>query len=325
MAAFDRRNMLGAMGVGSALALLPACVSGRQQKVAATPFFERIGKPIGLQLYALGDEVANDIPGTMRLVAELGYGEVELPGLYGQQPADLRAAADAAGIAITSLHVPARRFLPRDEITFEDDPQRIADIAGALGVARLVIPFPILPDDFAPGEGEEFPDAITRAFSSLGIDEWRTMAERFDAIGAAMRAHGLSVGYHNHNLEFAPLGDTTPWQILMQGTDPALLKVQLDVGWVAQAGRDPVAELRALGSRVTSLHVKDIAEGSGPSYYFGMRPTEVGSGTIDWAQVLPAAEAVGVLSYYVEQEPPYSMPRPKAMATAYNYLSQLLA
>ncbi len=56
-----------------------------------------------------------------------------------------------------------------------------------------------------------------------------------------------------------------------------------------------------------------------------MSPTEVGSGTLDWASILPAAEEAGVVHYFVEQEPPFAMPRAEAMAVSLAYLQGLEA
>lgn len=153
----SRRTVLRGMGIMGATALIPGC-SGGETPAAAGKFFERIGKPIGLQLYAMGDEVGNDLPGTLAQVKAMGYGEVELPGTYGKDPAEIKAAADAAGIAVSCLHVPAVPFDPsRDGLTFQMDPDEVAGVAQALGITKLVIPFPILPEGFAPGADEPFP------------------------------------------------------------------------------------------------------------------------------------------------------------------------
>ena len=324
MTSFDRRTLLRTTSAAGLVILLAGC-GGAEQAPAPTRFFERIGKPIGLQLYALGDEAGTDLGATLAAVKAMGYGEIELPGLYGQTPADIRKLADAAGLPIASLHVPAAAFVPGNDLTFEAAPDTIAQAAETLGVKQLVIPFPILPDGFAMGEGEAFPAAISRAFSGTDLAYWQRTAARFNEIGAQMQERGIPVAYHNHNLEFAPLGDTTPWAVLMAETDPALLKVELDLGWVAQAGLDPATMLTELGPRVTSLHVKDVAKGGAQSFYFGATPTEVGSGRIDWASVLPIAADIGVAHYFVEQEPPFTIPRPEAMEKSAQFLLGLEA
>ncbi|MXO71905.1 sugar phosphate isomerase/epimerase family protein [Alteraurantiacibacter buctensis] len=323
----DRRTVLRGMGIMGAAAIIPGCSGGGDAAPAATgKFFERIGKPIGLQLYAMGEEVGADLPGTLAAVKAMGYGEVELPNTYGKDPAEIKAMADAAGIAIACLHVPAVPFdRSRDGLTFQSDPDAVAAVARGLGITRLVIPFPVLPEGFAPQPDEPFPVAIERALAGTGIDHWQRVAERFNQIGSEMKDRDIELGYHNHNLEFAPLGDTTPFAVLMDETDPDLVKLQLDLGWVAQAGLDPAQVLREQGSRVTSLHVKDVAEGGANSFYFNATPTEVGSGRLDWKTILPLAAELGVQHYFVEQEPPYTIPRAEAMAKSARFLQALEA
>ncbi len=320
----DRRGILRGMGVMGAMAVLPGCSQGEPQ--AQARFFERIGKPIGLQLYALvGQDPVADPAALFAQVKAMGYGEVELPNLLGQEPEALRQASDDAGLPFASMHVQAAPRGPNAGLTFQSDPDELAELANTLGIDQLIIPFPVVPDSFVPQEGEDFASSMSRAFADAGEDHWRAMAENFNTYGQQMKDRGITLGYHNHNLEFAPLGDTTGWDILLGATDPELVKIQLDLGWVAQAGRDPVAELRALAGRTVSVHVKDVAADSGESFYFGMSPTEVGSGTLDWASILPAAEEAGVVHYFVEQEPPFAMPRAEAMAVSLAYLQGLEA
>ena len=56
-----------------------------------------------------------------------------------------------------------------------------------------------------------------------------------------------------------------------------------------------------------------------------MKPAEVGSGMLDWASILPAAYDAGVRHFYVEQEPPFAMPRIEAARKSFGFLSQLRA
>ncbi|MEN7535869.1 sugar phosphate isomerase/epimerase family protein [Aurantiacibacter flavus] len=319
----DRRTLLGTMGAVGASAFLSGCAGATEP--VATPFFKRIGKPIGLQTYALGPEAGEDLGETFAILKELGFGEVELPNLYDRSATEVRALADAAGMPIASLHVHAVPLTPGATFVLGDDPTPVIDAAEELGVREIVIPVPVVPEGFAMREGEGFGEAMNRAFSSVGVEHWQAMAEMLNLQGAAVKERGLVLGYHNHNLEFAPVGESTGWDVLMSETDADLVKVQLDVGWVTQAGLDPLEELNKLRDRVISLHVKDVAEGFTPSYYLAPNPIEVGQGIIDWASVLLAAEAAGVGHYFVEQEPPFTKPRLEAMRQSLQFLQSLAA
>src|SRR5438270_12714618 len=84
---------------------------------------------------------------------------------------------------------------------------------------------------------------LKRVTSSLSADDWKANADFLNAKGAALKPHGVKVGYHNHNFEFAPVGATNGLEILLANTDPALVTFEADIGWVAAGGVDPYAVL----------------------------------------------------------------------------------
>jgi sugar phosphate isomerase/epimerase len=138
---------------------------------------------------------------------------------------------------------------------------------------------------------------------------------------AALKAAGITVGYHNHNVEFGPVGKTTGWHILLAECDPALVKFEIDLGWIAAAGRDPAKFLDGLKGRVRWLHVKDLKASTKPNVALQMDPTEIGSGIQDWPRILKAAKRAGAEHYYVEQEPPFTMARIEAVRKSYGFLA----
>jgi len=299
-------------------------VHGPSAAAASKPFFERVGLPLGLQTYTLGDEPSRDLDATFSRIAAIGYRDLELPSLYGRKPAEVRQAADKAGLKISSLHLAAARG-PGTALMLTSAPSEIADALGALGASRAVMPILLFPENFRPQAGESFQVAIGRAVTAAGEDIWKRTAALLNERGAALKPLGVKVGYHNHNVEFAPIGKTNGWQILVAETDPALVSFEIDTGWIATSGLDPVAFLKQHKGRVAQLHVKDVAAGNTVNYTLSMKPAEVGSGTLDWARILPAAYAAGVRNFYVEQEPPFAIPRMDAVAKAYGYLSKLKA
>lgn len=310
-----RSILLGAGGAAVSLAM-PSAVRG----AAGRPFFQRIGRPIGLQLYTLGDEPKTDLAGTFQLVAKMGYRDIELPGLLGLEPAAIRRAADAAGLPITSIHIGVSATP-----SIREDAGRLADIVGILGAKQIVVPmFPVPPEVKATG-GETFGVVLQRHLAASGEDFWKTFAGLLNERAAALKPHGIALGYHNHNPEFAKVGARTGWDILAAETDPALVHFEADIGWIVSAGIDPVAFLKRYGGRVRQLHVKDVKRGVTLNTMLETDPTEVGSGIVDWARVLPAAYAAGVRNFYVEQEPPFAIPRDEAAAKCCAYLAKLVA
>jgi len=286
---------------------------------AAEAFFKRTKLPIGIQLYTLGPDAAKDLDGTLKAVAGIGYKTVELPGFLGKSPAELKAALDHAGLSCPSVHVQPRG----GDMTLSGDLGKLADALNTLGAKTAVAPICYLPDrlELKPQPGEDGGAMLRRLVSQMTADDWKMNADFLNEKGAALKAAGLKVGYHNHNFEFLPLGSTHGLEILLARTDPGLVTFELDVGWVAAAGHDPAALFAKHKGRFTMMHVKDIKPTTTPNFALKMDPTEVGSGALDWKTLLPAARAAGVTNFFVEQEPPFVRPRIEAAKICFDYLA----
>ena len=309
-------------------ALLTAGLASLTASGASTgpsSFFKRHGLPIGLQLYTLGPDAQVDLAATFRAVAAIGYRSVELPGLLLARAAEVRAALDRTGLVCPSAHVQPRGG-PNDA-AFSNDLGRLGEALNAVGAKTAVAPIFLIPErfDMKPQPGEDRGGVLRRLAALLTVDDWKRNAEFMNDKARGLRASGIKVGYHNHNLEFAPLGETNGFEILLQHTDPALVSFELDVGWVAAAGVDPARVFAHHKGRFTQMHVKDIKATTKPNYALSMDPTEVGSGALVWKTLLPAAYAAGVRGFYLEQEPPFTMPRIAAAKVGYTYLAGVTA
>lgn len=293
-----------------------AAMTASGAEAAGRPFFQRVGLPVGLQLYTLGPEAAKDLDGVLKAVAAIGYRTVELPGMFGRTPAQIRAALDGAGLACASAHV-----------QLAGDLGKLADDLGAIGATFAIAPSPYIPErlDQRPANGEGPGEWFRRVVSQMTADDWKRNGDFLNRQAATLARSGIRVGYHNHNIEFAPLDGTRPLEILIRNTDPRLVTFELDVGWVAAAGVDPVAFLKAHKGRFGLLHIKDIKAETKPNFAMSMDPTEVGSGRLPWKALLPAAYAAGVRNFYVEQEPPFARPRIEAARMDYEFLAGLVA
>jgi sugar phosphate isomerase/epimerase len=286
-------------------------------------FFKRVKLPIGLQIYSLGDEPSKDLTGTFAKVAAIGYRDIELPNLLGKTAAELKVAADKAGLKFSSLHLPIAPLFGGSGMSLSDPATQVADAANALGIKNIVVPIQLIPAGFAPKEGETFQGAIARAMAEAGADIWHRTAAALNEKATALKPHGIKLGYHNHNIEFAPVGTTTGWEILMREIEPKLVSLELDIGWIAAAGLDPVAFLNKHKGRVRQLHVKDVKASTKSNFALSMDPTQIGDGKLDWAKILPAAYKAGVRNFYVEQEPPFAMARIDAVKRSFDYLAKL--
>jgi sugar phosphate isomerase/epimerase len=286
----------------AALATLPAL-----DALGAGPgFFARNKLALGLQLYTVGDLARKDLDGTLARIADIGYETIELAGLHGHTVAELRAAADRVALKFVSIHIGADSR--PGELSLSGDIPALAASAHQLGVTDVVMPMYSRPAHAGPPEA----------------DDWKSTAAQLNGYGAALHKQGLKFGYHNHNPEFAPLpGDTNGFEILMKETDSRLVSFELDIGWAAAGGQDAVKLMSQHKGRITQLHVKDIKASTKTNYTMQQDPTEVGSGTLDWASLLSTAKTAKITRYFVEQEPPFPGDRFDSIEKSLRYLKSL--
>jgi sugar phosphate isomerase/epimerase len=289
----------------------------------ARPFFRRTGLAIGLQLYTVGDDLKRDFAGTLATVSKIGYQTVELAGLADHSVAEWQQALARAQLKCPSIHVPphSKTGLNLDELG------PLAEAAHALGIGTIVCPMFNIPERFslAPQPGESGAQMAARLGASMTLDDWKWNADYLNNKAAALKPYGLRFAYHNHNVEFTPVGSSTGLAQLIQGTDRMLVSFEMDAGWVVAAGADPVALLAAHPRRFSAMHVKDVKASTRPNFSFQQDPCEVGQGIIDWKTLLAKAYQANVRQFYVEQEPPFSNSRLESVAISFNYLNALVA
>lgn len=277
-----------------------------------------LDRPIGLQLYTVGDELDKDFHGTLKRISAIGYKEVELAQTHSKTAAQLRKAFSGAGLRCRSAHM----FDPKHS------PAQFMDFANELGVKYVVTSFNPPPSVMAAMSGPN-PDfaALVTGLQQMTLDDYKKSAETANQLGAEAKKRGLQYTYHNHNVEFKKFGGTTGYDILLTSTDPELVKMELDCGWMTAAGYDPVSYIDKYPGRYRLLHIKAFKPGSATLTLGGPgapAPTELGKGVPDYKPIFAAARKAGVEQYYVEQEPPFTdMPVLEAIKVDYDFLHQM--
>jgi hydroxypyruvate isomerase len=147
------------------------------------------------------------------------------------------------------------------------------------------------------------------------IDDYRRVAESFTRGAEAAAKAGLGFAYHNHAVDFMPLDRKLPFDVLLEATDPSLVRIELDLYWIERAGQDPLRYFNRWPGRCKLIHVKDSL--GAPDH----RMTEVGSGIIDWPNLLASARAAGAEHFFVEQDD--AMKPLDSIAASFSYLAQL--
>jgi sugar phosphate isomerase/epimerase len=269
-------------------------------------------RPLGVQLYTVRDALQRDPRAALATLGEIGFVEAELWGLngaessqlFGMPARDLKRLFDDSGLQVPLSHVGgALTNIPA-----------IAEIAHTLGVATLAV---ALPSEFSQARDGRF--AMVGAESLAQMDR---LAERLNLAGREYKADGLGFGYHNHHVEFIEVEGTVPYEYLMANTDPELVKIELDIGWLAVAGVDPVGYLHRYAGRVIACHMKDYAPNIAADVP-QRKLVEPGAGTIDFPAVLAAMDETGVAHSFVEID--ISDDPLGAVRRGHEYLEQLRA
>jgi sugar phosphate isomerase/epimerase len=290
---------------------------------AAEPrrFFGPGGEAIGLQVYTLGGDALDDPDATFAALARMGYCVVELMPFSRRTPAEVRVALDRAGLA---AHGTQTSFKTETGPNLTTGFGALVEGAHVIGLSWVVPSLFDVPERLGPPRaGEDLGGWFVRLAAEMTADDWKHYADTLNATGARLKREGLRIAHHNHNLEFNPIGGTTGFDLIVANTDPALVSFELDTGWAAAAGHDPIAILKRYPDRFRMLHMKDIAPETMPNYAFKQVPAIPGRGVLDWQALLPAAKAAGVTGWYVEEEAPFATTRLDAVRANYAYFSTL--
>lgn len=267
-----RRDFLARAASLLAVGALPAgCTSARgAAALPATPGTRRL-RSVGVQLYSLRDDARRDLERTIADIAGAGYRTVELLGSmnnFGMAPARLRAVLDRNGLRATSTHVSGNAL---------DDLERNLDEAAILGHRYLVV-------------------ASLPIQGARTLDHYRQWADRLNEAGRRARTRDIYVGFHNHANDHTPVDGAVPYDLLVDRTDPALVRLQLDTGNAAMAGIDPMHYMRRNGSRYWLFHLKDVPRLGATS------DTGLGEGIVDFRRLLGSIDRIEDKELFVEQE-----------------------
>jgi sugar phosphate isomerase/epimerase len=236
----------------------------------------------------------------------------------------LRKLIDDAGLKCPAAHL---------QFGFKET-AKVLEEANALGVPYAASSI-LLPasDAAAPSAGGG--GAVMAKLNSLTLDDFKRIAERANRIGEEAKKAGVQFAYHNHMHEFRDLsggktgGEKTGYAVLLAETDPELVQMEGDCGWMVTAGANPVEFFQRYPKRYRVIHIKDFPAGTKVTTVMGgadaPHPTELGRGHIDYKPIVAAAKRAGVEHFFVEQDPPMAgMTALEACEIDYSYLRSVL-
>lgn len=283
----------------------------------------------GVALFTLPKSLSEDFEGTLKMISEIGYKELEFYGPYdysvqsakddwqnaagflgfsgsgyfGKSPKELKTLLDTYGLTAPSIHV--------DLPTLEQNMGAVAEAAHIIG--HKYVGIAMIPDDMRQD-----------------LEGYKKTVEVFNKVGENAKKHGLTFFYHNHGYGHQPKEGTVPFSYILENTDPETVKMQMDVFWFTAAGVDPIAMLENNPGRFPLLHLKDMSEmktfqGAGETMQEWMELfpylADAGTGALPLEEIIQSAKNSGAKHFFLEKD---MTPEPKsALQNSYNFLSNL--
>lgn len=254
----NRRDFLKNMGVLAAGSiLLPSLATATPKKI----------KTIGIQLYTFRKEMMADAKGTLKIIADLGITQIEsaasnLGLFYGLTPVEMQKTCKDLGMTLRSAHCSI-------DSKWENTVAQAAE------------------------SGQEYLICSTLPSRGQTVDNYKKVSDTFNKAGEDCKKAGVKFGFHNHNTEFQQEGGEVLYDVMLKNTDPQLVHMEMDLGWVLAAGKDPFEYFKNYKGRFPLWHLKDMK---------GPRSTEFGNGTLDIVGLLKHSKDAGMKYFFVEQE-----------------------
>lgn len=223
----------------------------------------------GIQLYTVRTEMLADAKGTLKQLAALGIKQIESArsvkgNYYGLTAKEMKQVCDDLGMTLRSGHV-----------AVDAKWQQTMDEAAETGQEYLIC-------SSMPSAGQT-------------LDNYKNTADIFNKNGDECRKMGLKFGYHNHDYEFEKVDGQVLYDVLMDNTDPRLVNMELDLGWLVATGNDPFEYFKKYKGRFPLWHLKDMNLQKKES-------TEFGKGGLDIIKILQHQKESGLKYFFIEQE-----------------------
>ena len=267
MPALSRREFFTRSAAG---AILSTCAL----ELKANP----LGLPIGCETWPVQKLIAQDFPGTIKLLGAAGFQSIELcspagysgsgfGGIAKYKGAELRKIFSDAGVKCISSHFTMKEL--RENLA-----GRIA-WAKEVGLTQMLVP---------TLDGPRKPT----------MDDVKRAADEYNKMGEQSAKAGITQGLHDEGFEVAMVDGKRVYDVLFDLLDPKYVKFQFQVSEV-QHGLDAVDYFTKHPGRFISMHVQGWSDKT-------KQITAVGQGTLDWKKIFAAAKTGGVKNYFVEMD-----------------------
>ncbi len=284
---------------------------------------------VGIQLFSVPKMLNENFDGALAMLAEIGFKEIEMygpypfstdlakkywssvtgslgfegSGFFGKSSTEIASSLKSHGLSVPSMHT--------DLDTLQKKLGLLADAAHKIGAKYVVLPS--IPEDHRKT-----------------IDDYKKTAEAFNKIGAEAVKNGIRFAYHNHGYGLQVSNGKMPLDFILEGTDPNLVFLEMDLYWTTAGGANPIELLKKHSGRYKMMHVKDMkqkvhfsGDGGDASQWIALFPfmSSAGDGILDLNNILKVAKENGTQHFFVEQD---MVLNPEiALKRSYNYLKSI--
>ena len=246
--------------------------------LAASLRLNALKKPLGFQVWTIKDRLVKDFPGTLKMMAGLGYQTVEMcspPGyessgfgpLMKMKAPEMKRIVEDAGLVLESTHYGMGEL--RNNLS-----ERM-EFAHDSGQKQMICSSFWLPKD-------------------AKMSDWHKAVDELNEIGAKTKKAGIQTGFHNHHMEFEKIDGVLIYDELMKAFDPDLVKMQFQVA-VISIGYKAATYFNKYPGRFLSAHLADWSKEKDKN-------VPIGQGVVDWKELFAAAETCGLKNYFVEMD-----------------------
>lgn len=232
--------------------------------------------PLGFQSWTIKEKLSSDFAGTLKMMADLGYKQIEMCSPKGYEKigfgaftkmktSDIRKTIEDAGMTCPSCHFGAAEFNDEnvdDRIQFAKD----------MGMTQMIISTFWLP-------------------KTATINDYLVAADKLNKAGEKIKKAGLQAGFHNHDFEFVKIDGQLIYDALLGRFDPDLVKLQFQTQVIVH-GYKASDYFNKYPGRFVSAHLSD--------WTADKKEVPVGQGVIDWKEFFAAAKTGGVKNIFVE-------------------------
>jgi len=268
-----RRQFIGRSAAGIGAAMVAARIP---MDLQANTTSGKVKLPLGFQVWTVKDRLVKDFPGTLKMMAGLGYQSVEMcspPGYEGSGfgplmkigAKEMRQIINDAGLSFDSTHYGFGEL--RDNL---DD--RI-QFAAESGQKQIILSSFWMPE-------------------KATMSDWLKAADELNKIGEKTKKAGIQTGYHNHHMEFDKIDGALIYDALMKELDPELVKMQFQVA-VVNIGYKAADYFRKYPGRFISAHLADWSNEK-------QSEVPIGKGIVDWKEFFDTLKTGGVKNIFVE-------------------------